>query len=146
MTAKATRARGGARDRHLGEEAAMARQAVKATEPSVRFDQLIDFIAARNFDDSGAASIAAEARLATKEFLEETGLNSQALSWGRVILKKLHKDNGEAKALDVLRSLDLILPMIRAHVEGQGTVDMFDAQPIALIEGDMALPFTGVEV
>jgi hypothetical protein len=58
----------------------------------------------------------------------------------------LHKDNGEAKALDVLRSLDLILPMIRAHVEGQGTVDMFDAQPIALIEGDMALPFTGVEV
>jgi hypothetical protein len=102
--------------------------------PIVRHDQLLGFVSARNRDDEDAASIAGDSRAATREFLEETGLNSQALSWGRVIVKKLRQDNGEAKALDVLRSLDVILPMIRAHVEGQSTPDMFEAAPITLIE------------
>jgi hypothetical protein len=94
--------------------------------PDIEADALIDFISARNRDDRRAASISGESRAAIKEFLDETGMNSKALSWCRAIVKTLDKDDGQAKAMDVIRSLKKALPMIEQHVTGNTTADMFD--------------------
>lgn len=87
--------------------------------PDIDHDKLIDFSLARNREDRERSSSAGESRQKIGAFLEETGMNSQALSWCRSILKKLDKDNGQAKAMDVIRSLETALPMVKAHVGGQ---------------------------
>jgi hypothetical protein len=92
--------------------------------PSIEHDQVIDFCEARNREDSVRASSAGESRQKIGQFIEDTGMNSQALSWCRSILKKLDKDDGQNKAMDVIMSLEKALPMIKAHVAGQGQADM----------------------
>lgn len=83
--------------------------------PSVGHDELIDQIEALNRSDEARQMIASEDREAVQEFLEATNLNPRAFSWCRSILKM--KDHG--KAMDLMRSLDLALPMVRAHLTGQ---------------------------
>lgn len=89
--------------------------------PSIEHDELIGFSAARNDEDRKRASSAGESRAKIKEFLDDTGMNGKALSWLRQILKTADKDDGQAKAMDVIMSLKKGLPMVEAHVAGQGT-------------------------
>jgi hypothetical protein len=92
--------------------------------PKVEHDELIDQIQARTAEEHERASDSSESAAQTNKFLEKTGLNSQAFSWLKSILKKLPKKDGQAKAMDVIRSLNAGLPMIEAHVTGQGTGEM----------------------
>ena len=103
--------------------------------PDVEHDKLISFIEARNREDHQRSSSAGESRQKIAEFLEDTGCNSQALSWARSILKKLDKTDGQHKAMDVIMSLKKVLPMIEAHVTGQSTPDMFPDE-VASFEPD----------
>ena len=93
--------------------------------PDLDHDKLIDQIEARSAEEYARGSDAAESGAKLKTFLEETGMNSQAFSWSKSILKKLPKKDGQAKAMDVIRSLKKALPMIEAHVAGQTTAEMF---------------------
>lgn len=95
--------------------------------PAVDHDTLIDFASARNVEDRERASSAGESRALIGTFLEETSLNSKALSWARSIMKKADMDR--AKAMDIIRSLEVVLPMVKAHVSGQSTPDMFPDEP-----------------
>ncbi len=104
--------------------------------PKVEHDALIDQIQERSAEEYSRASDAGESAAKVKEFLEETGLNSQAFSWLKSILKKLPKKDGQAKAMDVIRSLKTGLPMIEAHVAGQGTVEMELPEPQAEVSDD----------
>lgn len=101
--------------------------------PSIEHDELIGFSAARNDEDRKRASSAGESRAKIKEWLEETGMNGKALSWLRQILKTADKDDGQAKAMDVIMSLKKGLPMVEAHVAGQGTgsLDLDGEEPAA---------------
>lgn len=92
--------------------------------PSIEHDELIGFSAARNDEDRRRASSAGESRAKIKEFLEDTGMNGKALSWLRQILKIADKDDGQAKAMDIIMSLKKALPMIEAHVAGQGSYSL----------------------
>lgn len=92
--------------------------------PTVNHDELIDHIEARAREEHARKSDASESGAKTSEFIEETGMNSQALSWLGSIVKKLPKKNGQSKAMDIIRSLKHGLPMIEAHVAGQGTIEM----------------------
>lgn len=99
------------------------------TGPSLGHDELIDFAEARNREDKVRASSAGESRQKIGEFLDETGMNGQALSILRSILKKPDTQ----KAMDVIRSLEVGLPMVKAHVTGQSTPDMLSEaqEPVA---------------
>lgn len=68
------------------------------------------------------ASDAGEDREEIGSLLELTGLNKKAVSFARA----LHKMEPE-KRDDVLRSLEPLLELMRAHWDGQGTPDMFAA-------------------
>jgi hypothetical protein len=105
--------------------------------PDIDHDELISFIAARNQEDGDRASDAGESRQAIGEFVERTGMNAKALAWMRQILKANNKS--QAKAMDIILSVEKALPMIKAHVAGQGTPDMFpeDESP-----ADVAPPTT----
>ena len=92
--------------------------------PKIDHDQFIGFAAERNGEDRKRASSAGASRAKIKEFLEETGMNGKALSWLRQILKTADKDDGQAKAMDIVMSLKKALPMVEAHVAGQGTAEM----------------------
>jgi len=94
--------------------------------PSVDHDTLIDQIEARNSEDRVRSSSAGESRQKIGEFLADTNMNSQAFSWMRTILKK----PDQAKAMDIIRSLEAALPMVKAHVSGQSTPDMFPVDPV----------------
>ena len=96
--------------------------------PDIDHDVLISNMAARNDEDAERASSAGESRSAIGAFLEETGMNSKAYSWCRQILKK----KKQADQMAIIMSLETALPMIKAHVAGQSTADMFDEDPDAL--------------
>lgn len=88
--------------------------------PSIEHDELIDFCEARNREDRNRASSAGESRQKIGEFLDETGMNGKALGWSRQILKIADKGgDGQAKAMDVILSMEKALPMIKSHVGGQ---------------------------
>ncbi len=110
--------------------------------PAIEHDELIAFILERNADDTRAASVSGVSRQKIGDFIESTGMNSQALSWCRTILKKLPKDDGRNKAMDIIRSLKKALPMIEAHVAGANTPDMFDEDEEAADEDDIASQVT----
>jgi hypothetical protein len=97
--------------------------------PSFDHDGLISEIERIAREEHSRSSDASESAAKTAEFIEETGINSQALSWLKAIVKKLPKKDGQAKAMDIIRSLEAGLPMVRAHVEGQGTAEMFPDEP-----------------
>lgn len=91
--------------------------------PDVSHDALIDQIEARNREDSVRSSSAGESRQKIGKFLDDTNLNGKALSTLRSIMKT--KDT--AKAMDIVRSLELGLPMVKSHITGQGgTADMLE--------------------
>jgi hypothetical protein len=103
----------------------------EAKDPNVidvTHDDLISELGQRKHEETKRKSDASESGDKTKKFLERTGLNSQAFSWGGSILKKLDKKDGEAKAMDIIRSLEVMLPMLKNQVQGQSTMDM-DLEP-----------------
>lgn len=114
--------------------------------PSIEHDDLIDFCDARNREDRNRASSAGESRQKIGEFLDETGMNGKALGWSRQILKINDKgDDGQAKAMDVILSLEKALPMIKAHVGGQSPELPFgDEDPVGAVEA-AELPAPGFE-
>jgi hypothetical protein len=112
--------------------------------PKVEHDALIDQIEQRSKEEYARGSDAAESGAKVKEFLDETGLNSQAFSWGKSIMKKLPKKDGQAKAMDVIRSLEVILPMLKNHIGGQGTAEMSLPEPEA--KPEPAEPMTDADV
>ena len=102
----------------------------ETTEPDITHDKVIDFQMGRIAEERRIASASGENRKVIQSFLEETGLNSQAVSWSKTILKKLDKDAGEAKAMDIIRSLKKLLPMVEDHVKGQqSTMDLPEPEP-----------------
>jgi hypothetical protein len=92
--------------------------------PKVEHDQLMSELEARIAEEYSRASDSSESAAKVAKFLEETGLNGQAVKWVKSILKKLPKKDGQVKAMDIIRSLELILPMAKNHVGGQGTAEM----------------------
>jgi hypothetical protein len=92
---------------------------------NIEYDTLIAAITARNKEDGERASSAGESRQKIGEFLETTGMNGQAFSWCRSILKK----KKYSQQMDVLISLEEALPMIRAAVMGGQTEMVLDAAP-----------------
>lgn len=97
--------------------------------PSVEHDALIDQIEVRSKEEYARASDASESGAKLKDFLEETGFNGQAFGWLKAIMKKMPKKDGQAKAMDIIRSLEVGLPMIKAHVAGQATAEMDFTEP-----------------
>ena len=84
-------------------------------------DKFIDFALERNSEDRGRAEDAGASRQKIGQFIDQTGINGKALSWGRQILKVNDKKNGEQKAIDIILSLEEVLPAVKNHVLGQGT-------------------------
>lgn len=93
---------------------------VDQPEISVDHDQLIDATSKWAQEDADRASSAGETRQRIGEFIEETGVNSKALSHIRAGLK-LKK---ESARLDWLRSMELMLPMVAAHIRGQSSGEL----------------------
>ena len=106
--------------------------------PQVDADELIDHILARAREEHARQSDAAESGAKIKELIEETRMNSQAYSWLKTILKKRQKKDGDNKALDIIRSREICLPMLKQHITGQGTPDMF---PDDEKKDDAVVPF-----
>lgn len=106
----------------MGQEGAQVRQAFDG--PTVEHDALIGQFEARIREERARSSDSSESAAKVKPFLEETGLNSQAYSWGKTIVKKLDMKDGQHKAMDVIRSMETILPLLKDHVGGQGTGEM----------------------
>lgn len=92
--------------------------------PEVEHDDLINQFEQRIAEEYARSSDSSESASKTNTFLEKTALNSQAFSWGKSIMKKLPKKDGQSKAMDIIRSLKVMLPMIENHVAGQGTGEM----------------------
>lgn len=91
---------------------------------NIQYEDLIPEIEARNREDRQRASSAGESRQKIGAFLEDTGLNSQAFSWMRTICKKLDKDEGDLKAMDIIASLEAMLPIVKDYVQNNGTRPM----------------------
>ncbi|UWQ30227.1 hypothetical protein [Leisingera sp. M523] len=106
----------------MGTEGAQVRQAFDG--PTVEHDALIGQFAERIREERARSSDSSESAAKANKFLEDTGLNSQAYSWGKTIVKKLDMKDGQHKAMDVIRSMEAILPMLKDHVGGQGTGEM----------------------
>lgn len=70
----------------------------------IEHDELLTQIIDRNREDTDRASSAGESRAAIKEF-----------SWCRAILKQ----KKYSSRMDIIRSLEEALPMVKAHVIGQ---------------------------
>jgi len=88
-------------------------------ELTVSHDELIDQIHARSKEEYARQSDAGESGAKVNEFLEKTGMNGQAFGWLKSIMKKLPKKDGSVKALDIIRSLEIGLPMVKNHIQGQ---------------------------
>jgi hypothetical protein len=99
--------------------------------PQIEHDKLIGHIGARIKEEHARSSDGSESAAKVSAFLEETGLNSQAYSWMKSIIKKLPKKDGMVKAMDVIRSIEAALPMVKAHVSGQSTAEMFPEEKVA---------------
>lgn len=97
--------------------------------PQTEHDELIDQMEARMREEHARGSDASESAAKVSAFIDKTGLNTQAFSWGKTILKKLPKKDGQSKAMDVIRSLKVILPMLESHIGGQGSVEMNLGEP-----------------
>lgn len=98
--------------------------------PDIEHDQLIGRASRHNMEDSERASTAAETRSDIGQFVEATGVNNKAYAWLRQILKTGEKS--QDKAMDVIRSLEKCLPMVKSHIGGQTTIDMpLDQKPAA---------------
>lgn len=99
--------------------------------PDIKHDQLINKIEKWNGEDRSRASTAAETRGEIGQFIETTGINPKALSTLRTIAKTAKKDGGQAKAMDIIRSLEKGLPMLKLHVGGnQIEMSLSESEPV----------------
>lgn len=99
--------------------------------PEIEHDELIGKIDKWNGEDRARASTAAETRGEIGAFTERTGMNPKALSMVRTIKKAALKDGGQAKAMDIIRSLELALPMVKADIGGQQSeMDLDGDEPV----------------
>lgn len=96
--------------------------------PDLSHDGLIDHMEARIAEEHARASDSGESAAKVRTFLDQTGLNSKAHGWLKQILKLLPKKDGRDKAMDVIRSLEAGLPMLKDHVGGQNTPDFLEDQ------------------
>lgn len=101
----------------MGNEGTEVRRAMDG--PEIDHDHLIGKIGKWNGEDRARASTAAETRGDIGQFTEQTGMNAKALSMLRTIMKAAVRDGGQAKAMDIIRSLEKALPMVKAEVAGQ---------------------------
>lgn len=107
------------------QENAEGKQVRRAIDgPDIDHDGLIGKIGKWNSEDRQRASSAAETRGDIGRFIDQTGINTKALSFLRSILKEAQKDGGQAKAMDIIRSVKKGLPFVEHEVGGQG--DMLD--------------------
>jgi len=114
----------------MAKEKGVGQQVREAIDgPKVDHDELISNIQARAAEQHSRSSDGSESAAKVSAFIEKTGLNSQAYSWGSSIIKKLPKKDGQAKAMDVIRSLKTLLPMLENHVAGQGSAEMDLGEP-----------------
>lgn len=97
------------------------------TGPDIDHDALIGKVEKWNDEDRARASTAAETRGEIGDFTERTGMNPKALSMVRTIKKAAMKDGGQAKAMDIIRSLEMALPMVKADISGQQSDMDFEA-------------------
>jgi len=97
--------------------------------PTLDHDELIGQITDREREAYARRSDAAESGAKVKDFLEETDLNSKAYAVLAAILKLVEKKDGVAKAMDVIRSLEAGLPLIKNHIAGQGSAEMDLGEP-----------------
>ena len=104
--------------------------------PKVERDELATFYAARAHEKTQRSSDASESAAKTKEFLDETALNASALKWGASIIGTLDKKEGQHKAMDIIRSLKFMLPLLEAVVVGNGTLEMNLPDPDDAPEGN----------
>jgi hypothetical protein len=104
--------------------------------PDIEHDQLIGFIEARNREDGERASSAGESRQMIGDFLEQTNMNAKALSTCRTIMKQKTTD----KAMDIVRSLEAALPMLKAHLGGQQSEMDLDPSEPEFVDPDAELP------
>lgn len=112
----------------MGKEGAEVRHAMNG--PDIEHDHLIGKIDKWNGEDRARASTAAETRGEIGNFTEQTGMNAKALSMLRTIKKAAAKDGGQAKAMDIIRSLEKGLPMVKADVTGQEDLPGLDDDPV----------------
>jgi hypothetical protein len=112
----------------MGKEGAEVRSAMNG--PDIEHDHLIGKIDKWNGEDRARASTAAETRGEIGQFFERTNMNAKALSMLRTIKKAAAKDGGQAKAMDIIRSLEKGLPMIKADVVGQEELPGLDEEPV----------------
>lgn len=85
------------------------------TELNLNHDELIERVERFNGQDARRASDAGETRAAIGLFLEQSGLHPKAFSFARMVLKQ----KKETQRLDIIASMELILPMLANHVRGQ---------------------------
>lgn len=99
--------------------------------PDIEHDQLVGKIEKWNGEDRSRASTAAETRGEIGDFVEKTGINPKALSLLRTIAKTAKKDGGQAKAMDIIRSIEKGLPMIKLHIGGnQAEMALDEPEPV----------------
>ena len=113
----------------------------EAAKSAVQLDAeaFIADLKARAAEEHARGSDASESAAKVKEFLEDTNMNSQAYSWAKTILKKLPKKDGAVKAMDVIRSLEAALPLLKNHIMGNSPQEMNldgDAEPEAAPDED----------
>jgi hypothetical protein len=108
--------------------------------PDIEHDVLIGKIDKWNGEDRARASTAAETRGEIGEFTERTGLHPKALSFLRLIKKTAGKDGGQAKAMDIIRSIKKGLPMVEADVAGQADLPGLDEEPVAVDPAPLGKP------
>ena len=109
--------------------------------PDLDDDEFISFAVDRNREDRKRAESAGESRQKIGEFLDETGMNGKALAWSRQILKTNDKgDDGQAKAMDIILSLEKALPIVKAHVSGQQGSMNFDEPDAEVVTHTEELP------
>lgn len=105
-------------------------------EINVDYDTFVDQISNRNREDSERAQSSGVSRAEIKEFLENTGLHPKAFSFMRMIMKQ----KKFATQMDILRSIDEGLPLIRAWIDGNhGQRDMLDGGAVEMSDEQVPL-------
>ena len=115
------------------------------TGPDIDHDKLIGKIDKWNGEDRARASTAAETRGEIGQFTEATGVNPKALSFLRSIKKVAAREGGQAKAMDIIRSVEKALPMIKADIGGQQSEMGFDDDDAVEPVGEEDLPAPSYE-
>lgn len=110
-------------------KAAKKKPADSQSEADFTPDELVQAMKEFNTEDSERASDAGESRQRIGAYLEKTKLNNKAFAFFRGLLRA----KKETTRRDILRSVELILPAIKAEIIATTTTDAFDT-PLAAIK------------